>query len=295
MATGKRGYDYEFVDPPKSLECPLCLLTLRDPHMISCCGYEFCESCIQRVKRDGKPCPLCNEPSFSTLLNKKLVREINALVVRCPQKDQGCDWKGELGQVQQHLNPAGAELTFSKGCGYVIVECTYQCGAQLQRRMAREHEMDTCPKRPIEMQVVSLVKEFETILVENQLLKQELDRIKDIHEQEMIEMKRTHKDQWEKLKQELSEMKKERDQKMYELQQMYKQDLNEIKQQLNKMKPISEMQQQELSKVEKELSEMNKMNSHLQKAYKDVQESCDWLKRRLESMTLSLKANNINA
>ena len=111
MAThGKGGYDYEFVSPPpKSLECSVCLLTLRDPHVISCCGNEFCQACIERVKRDGKPCPLCNEQNFTTLLHKKLVREVNALVIHCPQKELGCEWEGELGQVQRHLNPgAGA-------------------------------------------------------------------------------------------------------------------------------------------------------------------------------------------
>ena len=93
MATGgtsKGGYDYEFVSPPdKSLECPVCFLTLREPHMISCCGNEFCQRCIDRIQRDGKPCPLCNEPNFTTMLNKKLVREVNALVIRCPQKEPG--------------------------------------------------------------------------------------------------------------------------------------------------------------------------------------------------------------
>lgn len=291
MATSKRGYDYDFVDPPKSLECPLCLLTLRDPHMISCCGHEFCESCIQRVQSDGKPCPLCNEPNFSTLLNKKLIREINSLVIRCPQKDQGCEWEGELGQVQQHLNP-GAEL---KGCGYVIMECTYQCGARLQRRIVQEHEMDICPKRPIEMQMASLMKKFETIHVENQLIKQELERVKETNEQKMKEVRDAHEVQLKKLKQEHSETKKERDHQMNELQQIHKQDLNELKQQLNGMKLVNHLQQQELNKVQKELSEMKETNVHLQKAHKDVKSSCDWLKRRLESMVLSLKANNINA
>ena len=104
-STGKGGYDYEFVaSPNKSLECPVCLLTLREPHMISCCGNEFCQLCIDRVQRDGKPCPLCNEPKFTTMLNKKLVREVNALVVRCPQKELGCDWEGELRKVESHLN-----------------------------------------------------------------------------------------------------------------------------------------------------------------------------------------------
>ena len=205
MATGKGGYDYDFVDaPPKSLECPVCLLTLRDPHVISCCGNEFCQLCIQRVQRDGKPCPLCNEPNFTTLLHKKLVREVNALVVRCPHKELGCDWEGELGQLEQHLNP-GAGPPSSRGCGYVMVECSYQCGARLQRQMVREHEMEICPKRPIEMQVASLMRKVEAIAIENQLLRQELHQVKEGHkkdvnrvEQELVEVK-----------QELSDAKKE--------------------------------------------------------------------------------------
>ena len=198
--TGKGGYDYEFVTPPdKSLECPVCLLTLRDPHMISCCGNEFCQRCIERVQRDGKPCPLCNDPNFTTLLNKKLVREVNALVVRCPQKEQGCEWEGELGQLQNHLNP-GAGVSASNGCGFVVVECTYQCGAHFQRRLLQEHEMEICPKRPIEMQVASLFQKFETITVENQQLRKELEKVQKVHKEELDQMK-----------QELSEVKKKND------------------------------------------------------------------------------------
>ena len=100
-STTKGGYGYDYVSPPpKSLECPICLLTMRDPHVISCCGNEFCYVCLDRVKRDGKPCPLCNEKNFSTMLHKKLVREVNALVVRCPQKELGCEWEGARSSVK---------------------------------------------------------------------------------------------------------------------------------------------------------------------------------------------------
>ena len=195
--TSKGGYDYEFVSsPPKSLECPVCLLTLRDPHVISCCGNEFCQVCIERVHRDDKPCPMCNEPKFTTLLHKKLVREVNALVVRCPQKELGCEWEGELGQLQSHLIP-GAGVVLSKGCGFVMVECSHQCGVQLQRRLLQEHQMEICPKRPIEMQVASLLRKFEVIAVENQQLKQELNKMQKIHKEELNQVK-----------QELNEVKK---------------------------------------------------------------------------------------
>ena len=195
MATGsKGGYDFEFVTaPPKSLECPVCLLTLRDPHVISCCGNEFCQECIERVQRDGKPCPLCNATDFTTLLHKKLVREVNGLVVHCPQKEAGCEWKGELGHLKQHLDPgascADGNTVSSEGCGFVIVSCPQQCGMQFPRRLLAEHELEDCPKRPIEVQIASLVQRFEAVVTENQVLRRELDDIKRTHREELEALK----------------------------------------------------------------------------------------------------------
>ena len=210
MASGtgpsKGGYDYEFVaPPPKSLECSVCLLTLRDPHVISCCGNEFCQACIERVQRDGKPCPLCNEPSFTTFLHKKLVREVNALVVRCPQKELGCDWEGGLGQVKKHLNPGEGT---SEGCGYVQVICSYGCGVELPRCQLPKHELEVCPKRPVERQVASLVQRLEAIVIDNQLLRQELTKVKGTHQNELQKMKTMISDlqqQNEKLKNDLDQ------------------------------------------------------------------------------------------
>ena len=218
VPSNKGGYDYEFVSPPpKSLECPVCLLTLRDPHVISCCGNEFCQICIECVKRDDKPCPLCNEQNFSTMLHKKLVREVNALVVRCPQKELGCDWEGELGQLLGHLHPP--EIHGVNGCGYLIVACSYNCGMQLQRQKIREHEVEVCPKRPIEMQVASLLKKFEAIDAENKLLRQELDVVKEAHEKEMKEMKSTYEGEINQLKRKLDEIKAENDGACYKLEE----------------------------------------------------------------------------
>ena len=39
------GYDDEqFTDNiPENLRCPVCLLVLREPHLLSCCGVHICQ------------------------------------------------------------------------------------------------------------------------------------------------------------------------------------------------------------------------------------------------------------
>ena len=48
------GYDCQFVSqPPSHWECPVCLLTLRAPHLLSCCGVKICQSCIEGVRMNN--------------------------------------------------------------------------------------------------------------------------------------------------------------------------------------------------------------------------------------------------
>ena len=43
LPTGGYDDDY-FLEPPhESLHCPVCLLVLREPHLISCCGAHICQ------------------------------------------------------------------------------------------------------------------------------------------------------------------------------------------------------------------------------------------------------------
>ena len=181
MAAPNGGYDCDFVNvPPKNLECTICLLILREPYIISCCGNHFCRACVER---DRKPCPLCNEPNFTVFLHKGVMREVNALLVRCPQKELGCVWEGKLGQMQRHLT-LGAGLS-ETGCGFVKVECVYECGGRFLRCEIRAHESDSCPRRPVEMVLASIVKRLDALTVENRAIKAENQQLK----LELVEIK----------------------------------------------------------------------------------------------------------
>ena len=77
----------------------------------------------------------------------------------------------------------------------------------MQRRLIQEHEMEACPKRPIEMQIASLMKKFEVVATENRMLKQELDETKKLQQQgldkviqELDDLKQAHHQQGEELR-----------------------------------------------------------------------------------------------
>ena len=156
------GYDCNFVDlPPKRLECPICLLTLRMPHVTSCCGNHFCKPCIeplckpspdsQSVCFSQQSCPICQQTRFSVMLHKGLMREVNELKVWCTNRNLGCGWSSELGGLQKHLNPSPASSTGrqEEGCQYEVVSCSVGCGGRIQRRLLPLHEGEQCPRRSV--------------------------------------------------------------------------------------------------------------------------------------------------
>ena len=136
---GSGGYDYEVVsDSPDELKCSICLLVLRDPSLTSCCGKHFCQSCISRIKNEGKPCPLCQEQNYQLMLDKSIIRRVKELKIKCPNSGRGCEWLGELGSIRKHLDVS---------CGFVEVTCDY-CQREDILRNSLSHHKSICPARP---------------------------------------------------------------------------------------------------------------------------------------------------
>ena len=50
----------------------------------------------------------------------------------------------------------------------MIVECVYKCGDRFERRMIQDHELDDCPRRPMEVQMSRLARKFEASLRANE-------------------------------------------------------------------------------------------------------------------------------
>ena len=116
----------EFIDDarPDRFICQICTGVLRDPHLAVCCGQHFCESYLNKwFKKQGKTsCPHCRAKgeSFNHVINKGLRSEINQLTVKCVNHSEGCEWTGELGEIEYHLES-------DDGCGFVTVTCPNKC------------------------------------------------------------------------------------------------------------------------------------------------------------------------
>ena len=153
------GYTCDFVeDPPEKYECPVCLLVLRDPHLLSCCGVKVCETCVGGVKDIEKPCPLCKQP-FVSLLDKELRRAILGLCVHCSLRHRGCQWTGQLLELEKHTSRGD-----QGDCQYVHVDCRHGCGEAFLRLHLEEHELQHCSKRPVDVKLQRLWVNVEALI-----------------------------------------------------------------------------------------------------------------------------------
>lgn len=145
------GADWEYIEkPPEEFQsdCPVCLLHLREPYQATCCGYSFCQACIEKVRVKNDPCPWCKEEEYNIFPNKGLKRSLYKYKVHCFHQNEGCPWTGPLGDLLGHLNlnaPQEAEL---EGCKFVEVRCSYNCSELILRSELKIHKTEKCLQRP---------------------------------------------------------------------------------------------------------------------------------------------------
>ena len=147
------GYDCIFVDELPDhiqIECSVCLSVLQDPQVVNCsCGSHFCQSCIEPIKKERKPCPLCKGKFTSSILDRQLQRTINSLQVYCSFKEAGCEWVGELKDLSGHLNTEPSNSNYKQsGCLYIPLDCSH-CKQKFLRQLVLDHEKKECTKRPM--------------------------------------------------------------------------------------------------------------------------------------------------
>ena len=81
----------DFVDSvPEDYYCKKCSLVARRLTVTSCCEGHFCFSCIADSQQQDKPCPECEEQSFSVfelVKHQKCIASL--LIVYCSLKGGG--------------------------------------------------------------------------------------------------------------------------------------------------------------------------------------------------------------
>ena len=146
------------------IECPICLNILSEPHLVDCCGHNFCESCIERVKASNGPCPICNKGGFKAMINRGHFRIINGLQVYCTNKEKDCQWKGELRNLSKHLNKGEREGE----CQHEVVKCRHEkCNKKGQRQYLKYYEDNKCPQRPFGCQYCNEEGTYHSITEEH--------------------------------------------------------------------------------------------------------------------------------
>ena len=165
----------EFVErPPNTFqtECPICLLVLRQPYRATCCGKSFCKECIERVKSNNPVCPTCKHRNLSLFPNKELEQSLYDFQVYCSHKSQGCEWTGELRELDKHLNSEPPADQCLEGCPHTVINCPLSCTGcevRLPRKNVKIHVNDDL--------IGHLVKQtamVTTLMQDNKFLKTQL-------------------------------------------------------------------------------------------------------------------------
>ncbi len=142
MATSEKecqyGYQCTFKDAVNTTyKCSSCNQVAKDLSVTSCCGEFFCQPHLKQLKEEKKKCSKCNKDFIDTPL-KPIQNEILKLVVFCTMKKQGCDWEGQLKDLDEHED----------SCKCFIVQCPNKCDQdQITRSQLAEHLESECPNR----------------------------------------------------------------------------------------------------------------------------------------------------
>ena len=141
------GYKCEFVDQvPEEYLCYLCHCVARDPHITTCCGEHFCETCItphqQEQEVEGESfCPSCSkQKQFTSFLNVKYQQKILQLEVYCSLSERGCDWTGPLSALEQHVDSEKGD------CEFIDTDCP-DCGENVPKNSLKLHLERECFER----------------------------------------------------------------------------------------------------------------------------------------------------
>ena len=96
--------EYDFIEkPPNDFFCPIMDDLLLDPYQTACCGNHLSSEAASRLQEEKRGCPICRKKILIVTLDQHFRRRVYQLRVFCCHKKRGCGWKGELFDLEQHI------------------------------------------------------------------------------------------------------------------------------------------------------------------------------------------------
>ena len=130
---------FEFVDEPDSdYFCPVCQDLLTEPFQLEC-GHQLCRICRDRLLSSNKTeCPTCraSDALSNARFDKFLERKVSSVKIHCQHHKQACEWVGEVGDLQYHLD-------------HNEVACPFWCGKRSCQAVIKKHKSLYCLNRLI--------------------------------------------------------------------------------------------------------------------------------------------------
>ena len=116
---------------------------------------------MENVKGANGRCPFCQKKPFTGFIDKRFERQLNELKVYCIYRPKGCDWVGNFGKVEQHLN-IGKE---NGECQFVVVECpvSVECKEYFLRKNLESHANNNCKYRQTQCMYCGFINTYQNI------------------------------------------------------------------------------------------------------------------------------------
>ncbi len=152
-SNGGYKHNLDFVDViHERFFCSVCTKVMKDPYLVVCCGQKYCKRCLQSwLKTQSTPtCLHCRAAGrrFQHVVERGMKSEIESFHVLCPHHTSGCEWIGELRNLDNHLQS-------EDGCEFYEVVCPNKCQndfneyIKIQRGELQYHLQQLCLLRQI--------------------------------------------------------------------------------------------------------------------------------------------------
>ena len=121
---------------------------------------------------------MCKEPQLATVVDKFYSRKVSDVEVYCPNKAGGCEWKGEIRGLKQHIDSCLKRLWKCQYCDFLstfdaemdhVINCTHyptacpnQCDVGTVPRCEIEDHIARCPLEVVACEFVDAGCTVET-------------------------------------------------------------------------------------------------------------------------------------